>query len=141
MLVINCVLRIESLPNTNCDGVKADWNYIRSRKQKITKQNNRRENAKRLPHQYREGDQVLLTKESKSKYGHASYEGPYTIVQVNDNGTVRVQKGAVIDTFNIRLIKPYRTYISKQNKNKNKNKCLLHSSIMGENAIYRCIDL
>ena len=88
---------------------EADWNYIRSRKQKIIKQNNQRENAKRLPHQYREGDQVLLTKESKSKYGHASYEGPYTIVQVNDNGTVRVQKGAVIDTFNIRLIKPYRT--------------------------------
>ena len=88
---------------------EADWNFIRSRKQKIIKQNNQRENAKRHPHQYSVGDQVLMKKESKSKYGHASYEGPFTIAKVNTNGTVRIRKGAVTDTFNIRLIKPYRT--------------------------------
>ena len=88
---------------------EADWNFIRSRKQKIIKQNNLRENAKRLPHQYSEGDQILMKRESKSKYGHASYDGPFTVVKVYKNGTVRIQKGAVTDTFNIRLIKPYNT--------------------------------
>ena len=88
---------------------EADWNFIQTRKQKIIQQNNQRENAKRLPHKYKEGDQVLMAKESKSKYGHVSYQGPYTITKVNNNGTVRLLKGAVSDTFNIRLIKPYNT--------------------------------
>ena len=46
--------------------------------------------------------------EVKSKYAKNPWEGPYTIVQVNDNGTVRLRMGAVTDTINIRLLKPYR---------------------------------
>ena len=34
-------------------------------------------------------------------------EGPYEIVRVNANGTVRIRKGAVRDTVNIRLVTPY----------------------------------
>ena len=71
--------------------------------------NNLRENAKQLPHQYSEGDQVLMKRESKSKYGHASYDGPFTVTKLNKNGMVRIQKGVVADTFTIRLIKPYNT--------------------------------
>ena len=88
---------------------EANWNFIHSRKQKIIQQNNKRENSKRLAHKYVVGDKVLMAKESKSKYGHVSYEGPYTVRKVNNNGTVRIQKGAITDTFNIRLIKPYKT--------------------------------
>ena len=36
------------------------------------------------------------------------YDGPYKIVQVNTNGTVCLKKGAVTDTVNIRLLKPYK---------------------------------
>jgi hypothetical protein len=35
------------------------------------------------------------------------YEGPYEISQVNDNGTIRFQKGIVNDVVNIRRIKPF----------------------------------
>ena len=87
---------------------EANWNLIRERKQRLIKRNNQRENAKRLEHKYRRGDKVLYKIKTSSKYGEDPYEGPYKILQVNDNGTVRLKMGAVTDTVNIRLIKPYR---------------------------------
>ena len=38
------------------------------------------------------------------EYGNNPWEGPYDIVKVNDNGTVQLKKGVVIETINIRLI-------------------------------------
>ena len=87
---------------------EANWNLIRERKQKLIQQNNERENAKRIPHEYKAKDKVLcVSKPTKSKFGTNPWEGPYDIVKVNDNGTVRLRKGAVIETINIRQIKPY----------------------------------
>ena len=47
------------------------------------------------------------------KHGHDQYLGPYTVTQVNDNGTVKLVKvaknnngGAVHETWNIRMIYP-----------------------------------
>ena len=39
----------------------ADWAAIHVRRQDMMKKNNERENAKRIPHQYKVGDKVLLT--------------------------------------------------------------------------------
>ena len=79
-------------------------------KQAAIRRNNRRENDKRIAHEYRAGDQVLFkSREDKAKFGKDPWEGPYTVVAVNnDNGTVRLRKGAVIETINFRLIKPYK---------------------------------
>ena len=85
----------------------ANWEYIRARKQKMIDKNNRNENAKRIPHTYQVGDQVMLRKGSENKY-ETPYSGPHSILQVNKNGTVRFQVGAVTDTFNIRRIEPYK---------------------------------
>jgi transposase InsO family protein len=87
---------------------KANWELIRQRKQKLIQYNNRRENSKRIAHQYKVGDKVLYHVHTKSKYGQNPYEGPYQVLRVNDNGTVQMRMGAIIDTVNIRLIKPYR---------------------------------
>ena len=35
------------------------------------------------------------------------YKGPYSILQVDDNGTVRLKVGAVEDAYNIRRLTPY----------------------------------
>lgn len=86
----------------------ANWKLIRERKQRIINANNQKENKKRIPHNYRVGDKVLYRIEWVSKYNENPYEGPYEIVQVNTNGTVRLKKGAVTDTVNIRLLKPYK---------------------------------
>jgi hypothetical protein len=83
-----------------------DWEHINQRKQERINENNNRENAKRRDHQYAIGDKILLTARKHSKH-ELEYEGPYAITQVNDNGTVRFQKGIVNDVVNIRRIKPF----------------------------------
>jgi len=89
-------------------GFQADWNYIKNRKQHIIKKNNVNENKKRTKHIYEIGDKVLYKVDSLSKYGVVPYKGPYPIVQVNINGTVRIHMENVTDTVNIRLLHPYK---------------------------------
>jgi hypothetical protein len=66
----------------------ANWKYIREQKQQTINTNNQNENKKRIPHHYCIGDRVLYRVDSMSKYSENPYDGPYTIVQVNTNGTV-----------------------------------------------------
>ena len=84
---------------------QADWELIRQRKQELINKNNQRENSKRIPHEYRVEDQVLLRQRTENKM-EAPYCGPYRILRVNDNGTVQMKVKAIIATFNIRNIKP-----------------------------------
>jgi hypothetical protein len=89
---------------------EADWNFIKQNKQKLIRINNERENKNRRSHQYRVNDQVLCeSKPNLSKFGPPLWEGPFTIIRVNDNGTVRLRKGIVTETIHIRRIKPYNT--------------------------------
>ncbi len=85
-----------------------DWEHIRQRKQDRINENNKRENKNRRNHQYTTGDQILLRARKHSKH-EFEYKGPYAITQVNDNGTVRFQKGIVNDVVNIRRIKPFNS--------------------------------
>ena len=90
----------------------ANWNMIRKRKQDIIKKNNKQENSKRIKHTYKPGDKVLFSEIQTNKYGQDPWSGPHTIQQVNNrNGTVVLKKGKVIDSVNIRLIKPYIEWI------------------------------
>ena len=41
------------------------------------------------------------------KYGTNAYTGLFKRVQVNKNGTVKIKKGCMTDTYNLRNIKPY----------------------------------
>ena len=89
---------------------QADWNIIKQRKQQLIYLNNKRENSKRLEHTYNVNDKVLLDVKdtTKAKYAKNPYKGPYHIVQVNDNGTVHLDMGHLIEVVNIRNIKPYK---------------------------------
>jgi len=86
----------------------ADWTAIKARKQDLIRKNNLIKNSKRIPHQYRVGDKVMLENHRANKY-EQPYKGPYIIRQVNTNGTVRLTMGAVTDTVNIRRIHPFKT--------------------------------
>ena len=92
---------------------EADWQYIKERKQKLILQNNKRENAKRKPHQYHVGDKVMVLQKPNRKFGEDQYKGPYEIAQVYDNGTVKLMQdtnngGVVYQTWNVRNVTPYR---------------------------------
>ena len=84
----------------------ANWDYIKQRKQTLINKNNEKENSKRTPHEYSVGDKVLIKKGTENKY-ETPYEGPYSILKKHDNGTIRLQRGAVEDTVNIRRITPF----------------------------------
>ena len=89
---------------------EADWQYIKERKQHRIVQNNKRENARRLDHTYRQGDQVMIKDDPHRKHDGARWKGPYTVNQVYDNGTVQLAKatrsGGLYETWNIRQLKP-----------------------------------
>ena len=83
-----------------------EFNKINTNLRKNINKNNLQENVNRIPHIYRVGDQVLLRRGTENKY-ETPYSGPHPILQVNNNGTVRLQVGAVTDTYNIRRLTPY----------------------------------
>ena len=92
---------------------EANWQCIKARKQKLIVQNNKRENAKRVPHTYNNGDRVIILQNPNRKHGSDLCQGPWTIAAVNDNGTARLTRntpagGVVTQTWNIRNVAPYR---------------------------------
>ena len=85
----------------------ANWQLIKQRKQMLINQNNAKENSKRIPHQYKPEDLVLVKNEQSTKFGKDAYNGPWTIQEVRNNGTVKISKGLISDIYNIRNITPY----------------------------------
>ena len=86
---------------------EADWALIEKRKQMSINNSNRQENKKRIPHTYAVGDKVLLTKPGILRKMSTPYSGPYIVQHVFSNGTINIQKGAVIQRVNIRRVVPY----------------------------------
>ena len=86
---------------------KADWALIAQRKQEQINASNHFENKKRIKHDYKVGDKVLLTKPGLLRKLSTPRTGPYLVHQVFTNGTINIQKGAVIQRVNIRRVSPY----------------------------------
>ena len=85
---------------------EADWQLIRERKLARMRDNNARENSRRIEHDYAVGDLVSLVKADFSK-AEPDREGPYKITRVHTNGTVTVQKDRVEKRLNIRQCSPW----------------------------------
>jgi len=91
--------------------VSVDWAAINQERQKLVTASNAKENKSRLNKQYAPGDQVLIVLDADERRSQpkmsAPTKGPFTITQVNPNGTVKINRGNVIETINIRRLKPY----------------------------------
>ena len=91
--------------------IKIDWELHKREKVKQHIANNIKENRNRRPHKYKVGDEVLIImkpyeKGKKPKVSkHA--EGPYKVVKVNSNGTLRIKRGSYEETISIRRLRPY----------------------------------
>jgi len=85
----------------------ADWTAIGQRRQKLVDQNNVRENKNRVDFDYRTGQKVLLRKEGILRKAETRYEGPYVIIEVHTNRTIRIQRGSWSERLNIRRVTPY----------------------------------
>ena len=96
-----------------CDAImnltfNANWQLIRQQKQAAIHKNNQTENNKRIKHEYKVNDTVLVKNEHSTKFGQDAYNGPWKILEVQNNGTVKIEKGAITDVYNIRNITPYK---------------------------------
>ena len=87
---------------------QANWDMIRKRKQDKIKENNIRENKKRKKHTYRPSDAVLYKRETGAKFDPI-WDGPYPIKEIYNNGTVKIDTGAVDKIVNIRNVRPFFT--------------------------------
>eukprot|EP00957_Ditylum_brightwellii_P086341 6569724-Ditylum_brightwellii.AAC.2 len=66
------------------------------------------ENAKWKQHEYRINNKVMVKNNQKQKYGTNVYIRPYWITKVNNNITVQMEFGKIMDTYNIQHIMLYR---------------------------------
>ena len=73
-----------------------DWNKITLNKQKVINKSNAVENAKRLKHDYEIDEEVLISRAGHFRELKGPFLGPYSIIQVHTNGTVRIQRDTVI---------------------------------------------
>ncbi len=87
----------------------ANMNIIRERRQHLINEQLRRHNTRRISHDYRVNDQVLMINPDPSKMEERN-TGPFTLTQIHVNGTVTLRKRPnVTQRINIRRIKPYRS--------------------------------
>ena len=87
----------------------ANWHLIKLRKQNAINRNDAKENSKRVHHEYKVNDQVLVKHQQSTKFGQNAYNGPWTINKVRDKGTVKITKKVFTDVYNLRNITPYNT--------------------------------
>ena len=89
---------------------KTDWESLRANRQKEMTRNNVRENQRRIDHTYKINDLVMLTKPGIKRKMSTPRDGPYNIIKINKNGTIRIQKDAIAENVNIRRMSPYHAH-------------------------------
>ena len=89
--------------------VRVDWDRTFRIRAKNTTKNLARENAARIPHTYMVGDKVLVRLDPSDRKWklNAPFEGPFLIMQVYKNGTIRIQRGAYDEVIHLRRVKPF----------------------------------
>jgi len=86
---------------------QADWARIKLRKQETIDKSNAQENATRIAHDYQVGDKILLERPGIIRKMSQPRRGPYKIIKVHTNGTVRIRCGHLTEQVNIRRLTPY----------------------------------
>lgn len=72
---------------------RTQWKDIKEKRQKAAISNNKKENQKRKPHTYAVGDKILLDRGEIQRKLIPKREGPFQVVRVYDNGTLKIRKG------------------------------------------------
>ncbi len=90
----------------------ADWAKIGNHRQSLTDHNTARENSRRIDHDYKVGDKVLIAKDGILCKAESIHKEPWTITTVHTNGTIRVLCGSKSEWINIRRVIPFIDDIS-----------------------------
>ena len=85
-----------------------DWEALKERKQKAIAKSNKRENSKRIAHEYKPGDWITILKPGILRKLSVARMGPYKVVKHHSNGTLSYEKEPFQpDRVNIRRCMPY----------------------------------
>jgi cation transport regulator ChaB len=84
-----------------------EYKEIMKRKQEASDVNTHKENSKRVKHEYKVNDQVLLDRGVLQRKLNPKRDGPYQGMQVYSNGTLKIQKGIYVQRVSIRRCVPY----------------------------------
>ena len=75
--------------------IVADWEFIKAEKLCSAEMSNERENKCRITHEYKKNDHVLIVLkvqgDGTSRKMQCPMEGPYKVLKVNTNGTLRIR--------------------------------------------------
>jgi hypothetical protein len=88
---------------------KPEWDKLLQQRQSARRTNNLRENKSRTDYQYKVGDKVLVNRDIIQRKLLPKRDGPYEVVRIYDNGTIKLRKGIVVQRINIRRLQPYRS--------------------------------
>ena len=83
----------------------ANWEFIKTNNHNIAINNNIKEKNNRISWDYKVRDKVLL--DYKYSKLDKPYLGPFDILNINTNGTIKIQKGRTEMTVNIRQLYPF----------------------------------
>ena len=88
--------------------IRVDWDRKFRDRARNAARGLARENAARVEHQYVAGHQVWVKLDpSDCKWKlNTPFEGPFPILKVYPNGTLRIQQGAYSETIHLRRVKP-----------------------------------
>ena len=85
----------------------ADWSEIGKCRQQQVDRSNTIENKKQIDFDYRIGTKVFLINDSIHRKAEDKNIGPYLIIEVFSNGTVRIQRGTINERINISRLSPF----------------------------------
>ena len=86
-----------------------NWKELSIRKQQIVDKANLRENHERIDFDYEVGQKVYVVTDGIQRKLDRPKKGPFEIMEVYTNETVRIQRGAVEERINIRRLEPHFT--------------------------------
>ena len=96
--------------------VLVDWETVIRNKEAVANRGLIRENKKRIDHDYRIADYVMIQldqTEQKRKL-NPPYTGPYRLLKIYNNGTLKIKRGVYEENIYIRRLKPYQKEIDKE---------------------------
>ena len=75
-----------------------------------------KENKVRIAYEYSPGSYAYIVNKDLQRKLKAPNEGPYEVLEVFTNGTVKLQRGPVAEIFNIRRLTPIKEVSSNEDQ-------------------------
>jgi hypothetical protein len=86
----------------------ADWCKIGQQRQSLNNRGNQQKNAKQINYDYKDGDKVLVINKGNLCKAESAYgKVPWAITTVHTNGTIRFQRGTIMEQLSIQRVEPF----------------------------------